>query len=260
MELKDKFVLITGASRGIGNAVAEKLAKKNCHLILVSRSFEEGTIEKFKKLGAPSVYLIESDLSLESGCEKVLDYIEKQNLNIDVLFNNAGQLTGGLLEKQSMPDIRKMLRVNVEALIELTHGLLPKMLQRKQGLIVNNSSVSGKMFFPCASTYAASKAAVVAFTESMSQELAGTGVKTLLLITPGIKTKMYDDIYKLYGENLDLKFLNHISAEEWAEKIVEAMELDKQTLWPSGSNAIGVLVGHHMPGLFARVVRNSFKR
>lgn len=258
MNLKGRVVLLTGASRGIGLALAQTLAGRGAKLHLVSRRFAPDIQTDLSQRGAESVHLWQKDLSVMAQVDELAK--DLKNESVEILINNAGLLTGGLLEEQDADAIDQMLMVNIHAVIRLTRKILPGMLARGSGRIVNNASVSGKMFFPCASTYAASKAAVVAFTESLKQELRGTGVSTLLLITPGVKTAMYDEIKDLYGGHLDLSFMNSIPAEEWAERVIRAIEDEDDTLWPSGSIHFGVKIAHHLPGLFESVVRPKFKR
>jgi short-subunit dehydrogenase len=260
MKIKNAKVLITGASRGIGLALAEGLARKGASLYLVARKLPAKLEKDLKQLGAHSVELLNFDLSERGATESIFALVAKKNIEIDILINNAGLLTGGLLEKQDRAAIRAMLDVNLTALIELSHLFLPGMLERKRGLIVNNSSVSGKMFFPCASTYAASKAGVVAFTESLYQELRGTGVSTLLAITPGVKTKMFDEIPKLYGENLKLDFLSSITAESWAQHLIQAIERDARYCLPKGPTRANLWISAHFPKVFESLVGSRFRR
>lgn len=260
MDLREKNILLTGASRGIGLAIAKECAKRKAHLHLVSRALDASLVNTLQAMGAASVHLWEFDLSQASEIEGLIQKLNTARIAIDVLINNAGLLTGGLLEDQDPDAIDKMLNVNVHAVIRLTQRLLPGMLARKQGLIVNNASVSGIMFFPCASTYAASKAAVVAFTESLKQELRGTGVTTVLMITPGVKTEMFDDISKLYGKHLDVSFLTSIPAEKWSKMVVKAMEDGNTTVWPTGTSRLGVTLAQHLPSLFEKVVSTKFSR
>ena len=100
-------------------------------------------------------------------------------------MNNAGLMTGGLLEEQDIDDIYAMFQVNLAAVVHLTKLVLPGMLERGRGTIVNNASISGYAWFPGATTYAAAKTGVVAFSESLRRELRGTGVNVLHLVTPG---------------------------------------------------------------------------
>lgn len=258
MEIKNKHVFITGANRGIGRAVALRLAEDKAHLHLVQRKFETEFEQELKAAGAQSIQFYEVDLENKKSVSQFLEKVKDQK--IDIFFNNAGQLTGGLLEDQPMEDIERMLQVNIESLIRLTRGILPQLLQQKSGKIINHGSVSSIMNFPCASTYSAAKAAVYAFTKCLEVELNGTGVSTLILITPGINTEMYRDIPKLYGAHLNVKLLGEISAKEYAEKIRMAILEDLKELNPTGSTGVGLFLSRHFPNLFARLVETQFKR
>ena len=209
------------------------------------------------KLGAKSVNLWIADLSTRSGVEKLAEDLKA--VEIDILFNNAGQLTGGLLEAQPLDDIYQMFQVNLNALVHLTRAMLPAMIRRGRGKIINNSSVSAFMHFPCASTYAASKAAVVAFTNCLEAELKGTGVSTLCLITPGIKTRMFDEIEKKYGNNMEVP-QETISPVEYADKIRTAIESEQTQLLPQGLTRVGLNISRYLSPLFRSAVQRRFKR
>ncbi len=258
IDLKHKHILLTGASRGIGLALARELASRNVTLHLVGRSITDEHVAELKKLGAQDVRIHQSDLSNTQELDQLVGHLK--TFPIEVLINNAGQLTGGLLEEQSVDEIEKMLNLNVNALIRLTRLMLPQMLKAQRGVIINNSSVSGKMFFPCASTYAASKAAVAAFTHSLAQELRGTGVSAHLMITPGVKTKMFDDISTLYGGHLDLSFMSSITASSWAKTVVSQVEQGRDVIWPHGTTYFGVKFAYYFPVLFEKMVATKFKR
>jgi uncharacterized protein len=257
MQIKEQHFLITGANRGIGLAVAEMAAQEGAHLHLVMRQTDLGLRERMEKLGAASTKLIAADLSQRQGVQQLLE--ELQETPVDILFNNAGQLTGGLLEEQPLDDIYSMLQVNISSLIHLTRGLLPGMIKRGRGKIINNSSVSAIMHFPCATTYAASKAAVLAFTDCLEAELKGTGVDTLCLITPGIKTRMFDDIPKKYGKNFDVP-LDSITPENYAQLIKEAILKDEKYFLPKGKAAMGLFTARHFPQMFSKGVNRYFRR
>lgn len=258
MEIKNSHILITGCNRGIGRAVAEVCAQDGAHLYLANRTMDDKMRDQLLNLGAPSVTALQADLGTREGVEKLLSDVK--NIEIDILFNNAGQLTGGLLEEQTLNDIYSLLQVNVNALIHLTHGILPGMIQRKRGKIINHSSVSAVMHFPCATTYAASKAAVSAFTNSLRAELKGTGVSTLVLITPGVETAMYNDIFNKYGKHLDLNFLKSMPATKYAKVIREAILEDIEISKPPGVGAMGVILAQHLPRVFEKIAVRGFKR
>lgn len=257
METKGAKVLITGAGRGIGRAVARRLAEDGAHLVLVCRNIDEKLEKELKKHGAASVQTLEADLSSLEGVQGLIDVAKP--LHIDILFNNAGQLTGGLLETQKIEEIYSMMQVNLMATIHLTHGLLPGMLKRKNGKIINHASVMGVLQLPCASTYSASKAAVIAFTNSLHQELKGTGVTTLTLLTPGVKTRMYDQLEPLFGRFLKIP-KSAIPPERYAEMIREAIIEDIEMLNPSGLTGTVLQIAKYLPGVFQRGVSMGFNR
>jgi short-subunit dehydrogenase len=257
MKITNSHFLITGGNRGIGAAVAEMAAGQGAHVHVVARSWDPALEAKLKIRGAASVHFWPADLAKRESVEALVKNLEGQE--IDILFNNAGQLTGGLLEEQSLDEIYSMFQVNVTAAVHLTRGLLPGMIRRRRGLVINNSSVSAFMHFPCASTYAASKAAMVAFTDCLEAELVGTGVSTLCLVTPGIKTRMFDEIETKYAKNFEIP-KDSILPEEYAEKIRHAIEGGQNYLWPSGATKAGLWVARFANPLFKSAVARRFHR
>ena len=257
MKLKSKTVVITGANRGIGLAFAEACARQKAKLILAVRKHDPVLIDDLIKLGAESVGIIEADLVTREGVQQLAERL--QAVRVDILFNNAGLLTGGLIEEQPLDDIYNMFQVNVNALVHLTRAVVPEMIRQKSGKIINHASVSAVMHFPCASTYAAGKAAVWAFTDCLQQELKGTGVSTLCLFTPGIKTRMFDKIEDLYSKNLETP-KDSISPELYARKIIMAIKSDQVYLEPEGATGFAFWLAQHFRTLFARVVARRFNR
>ena len=262
METKNCTILITGGLGGIGFALAKEAAKDKNHIILVQRSQNEGATKELMKLGAQSVFQIQKDFTKEDAVSTLVKELDEKNIDVDILINNAGVLTGGLIEEQTDEDISRMLDVNLKSLILLSKAFIPKMLKRKKGKIVNNSSISGIMCIPCASTYAASKSAVVSFTKCIRQELDKTGVTTLLMLTPGIKTEMYNEIKNLYSSHLDLSFLSAIPAEEWADKVWKAIKNDDDEVLPMvvGFNRVGLWLAKHTPKIFEGLISRYFSR
>lgn len=257
MEVSHQSVLITGANRGIGLAFAEACAREKAKLILAIRKNDAELVSKLKSLGADSVEIIECDLVTRQGVNALVDKIKSHR--IDVLFNNAGLLTGGLLEEQPIDDIYNMFQVNVAALVHLTQAVVPRMIEQKSGKIINHASVSAVMHFPCATTYSASKAAVWAFSDCLQQELVGTGVSTLCLFTPGIKTRMFDKIEDLYSKNFETP-KDSISPEEYAQQILEAVKNDLVYLEPQGATGIAFRIAKNFTGVFNWAAAKRFKR
>jgi short-subunit dehydrogenase len=257
MELKNKHIVITGASRGIGRAFAKVAAQDKAHLHLVVRKKDQDLEDEMLAAGAASCQQWLADLSDRRQVEKLIE--ETADIKADILFNNAGLLCGGLLEEQNMDEIQDMLQVNVNSLIQLTHAFLPRMLQRKKGKIVNHASVAALMHFPCASTYSASKAAVWAFTNCLRLELKDTGVTTLNLISPGVRTTLFDKLLETYGKNMKVPDMT-VPPVQYAEMIREAILFDLETLNPRGLTGIGLKLSKYAPQIFDFGVLKKYKR
>lgn len=257
MEVRHKYVVVTGGNRGIGLAFAEACAREKARLVLAIRKKDDELIARLKNLGADSVEIIECDLITRNGVQALAD--ELQRRQVDVLFNNAGLLTGGLLEEQLLDDIYNMFQVNVNALVHLSHAVVPQMIKHRSGKIINHASVSAVMHFPCATTYAASKAAVWAFTDCLQQELQGTGVSTLCLFTPGIKTRMFDKIDQLYSKNFETP-KDSMSPDEYAVEILDAVKNDVVYLEPEGATGVAFRVARNFTSVFNWAIAKRFKR
>lgn len=257
VEIKNQHVVITGANRGIGLAFAKACAQQGAHLTLVMRTTELQLVDELKALGSPNVNIIAADLVTRSEVERLAQQLNTQK--IDLLFNNAGLLTGGLIEEQTLDDIYNVVQVNVSALIHLSRAVLPQMIKQKSGKIINHASVSAIMHFPCASTYAATKAAVWAFTDCLQQELKNTGVSTLCLFTPGIKTRMFDKIEDLYSKNFEAP-QSSISPDEYALKIINAVKTDQVYLEPRGWTGFALMLAQNFKSIFNWLIAKKFKR
>jgi len=257
MKLTQSRILITGANRGIGRAFAELIAKDQPILYIVTRNRDERLIQQLKELGATEVHALTCDLSSPEQLNQLIQNV--QEIEIDILFNNAGLLTGELLEQQPLESIQKMLQVNVYALIALTKAVLPQMLKRRYGKIINQASVAGIMHFPCATTYSASKAAVIAFTQALELELNSTGVSTLCLITPAIDTDMLAEVHQKFGKHLTIPKLS-MTPEAYARKIRSCILADQKKLLPFGLEWFGVFFAIYTPGVFRWVVKLLFNR
>jgi short-subunit dehydrogenase len=235
LNLAGATALVTGANRGIGLALARRLAQEPLARLLVGvRSLERYVEVSAPAGGAREIRPVRMDLSgreaIEASCAELGDDLSE----VDLLVNNAGLMTGGLLEEQDIEQVYAMFQVNLAGVAHLTARVLPGMLSRRRGKVVTNASISGYAFFPAATTYAASKAGVVAFTESLRRELKGTGVSTLHLITPGVDTGMLEDTEQVYGRYMDTSGWERQSPEEWTGKILTAIRADQRKLEPGG--------------------------
>jgi short-subunit dehydrogenase len=180
------FALITGASRGLGMAFARALAERRCNLVLVARSSEplQTFASELRRSHPVSVIAIQVDLSSPGAGQVMAEQLSKGGISIDLLVNNAGFGLRGEFRDLSLPRQLEMLRLNNQAIVELTYSLLPAMLERRQKAIINISSTAGFQPIPFASLYSASKAFLTTFSLALEQELRPAGV-TVVTVCPG---------------------------------------------------------------------------
>jgi uncharacterized protein len=250
MDLNGITALVTGANRGIGRAIAEELAEEPLGLLL-GGTRRPDEMEPIAGVGPVAV-----DLSSREAIERSVEQLPP----IDLLINNAGKLTGGLLEEQQLDDIYAMFQVNLLGPIQLTRAVLPGMLERGRGKIVNNASISGYAYFPATSTYAAAKAGVVAFSEALRRELSVTGVSVLHLVTPGVDTDMGDATLDVWGRHMDTSAWDMQPPGEWAGKVVKAIRDDDAILGPGGRLALAKLASRGPARLLDLVSARIFER
>lgn len=178
--------LITGASSGIGEALARLLAADKTNLILVARRQEKlrTLAEDLSAAHGVRVDVLPADLSQPDEPLRVVAEVERMGLQVDLLVNNAGFGLVGPLADRPEVDLAEMVQVNVSAVVRLTRLLLPGMLARKRGGILNLASTAAYQPGPTMAVYFASKAFVLSFSEGLYAELAGTGV-TVTCLCPG---------------------------------------------------------------------------
>src|SRR6185503_15453700 len=179
--------LITGASSGIGEAFARKLAERGHNLLLVARS-EDRLINLCNELGrAGSIHAqyFAIDLSLPESPARLFEETAKRDLQIDFLINNAGFGSMGDFATLDLARELNMIDLNVRALVDLTHLFLQPMRERKGGAIINVASTAGFQPVPFMATYSATKAFVLSFSESLWEENRPYGIKVMALC-PGV--------------------------------------------------------------------------
>lgn len=193
--LANQWALVTGASSGLGEEFARQLASRGMHLVLVAR--RQDLLEKL----AAELHLqhgtrcrvIQADLSNPAEPKRVLDEIAAQEITIELLVNNAGFGIVGEVDNVDLDRTLEMIRLNISALTELTYRLLPGMLQRGRGAILNVSSLSAFQPVAYMGVYAASKAFVLHFSESLHCELKDRGI-TVSAVCAGVTRTSFFDI------------------------------------------------------------------
>lgn len=185
--------IVTGASSGIGAEFARELARRGRGVTLVARR-EERLRSLADELAATGVRaeVVAADMGDPDARERLVATVAERGLTVDVLVNNAGFSTAGLYHTTGLADELQHVRVNVEAIVHLTHLVLPAMVERRAGGVLNVGSTAGLQPLPTQVTYAAGKAFVNTFTEGLHAELAGTGVHCTVLEPGPVKTEFFD--------------------------------------------------------------------
>ncbi len=242
------WVLITGASSGIGEVFAKRFAREGWNLILVARS-----ADKLQKLGqilerenSIKTFVIPVDLTNHTAPRKVYEEVKQKGISLDGLVNNAGFGVGGRFSEVTLSDYLGMIDLNVRALIELTHLFLSEMIERKQGFILNVSSTACFQPLPFSSVYAATKSFVTSFSEALWLETQGTGVRVLNLCPGVTKTD--------FGVRAGLRDFHLDSQAEEPEQVVEtafhALRKNKPTVISGWRNKVLVFLERLVPKRF----------
>ena len=189
MKVSNTRVLVTGASRGLGRSIAEELARRGAQVALVARNAE--SLEALAKELGGKAY--PTDLTDPDAVAALVDRVEADG-PVDVLINNAGLDCVGFFVDTSAQQVRDVLQVNLLAPMELCRQLMPKMLARGRGHLVNVSSMGAVSISPGVTTYATSKAGLSHFTAGIRAELRGKPVSTTLVQIGNVKTDMVDHI------------------------------------------------------------------
>lgn len=208
-ELTNKVVLITGATGGIGRAIAEQMKAAGATVAVTGRSAD--------KLSAfdDSFIKIVSDLSVDGAAEKLIDETIAKAGRIDVLINNAGITADTLMMRMSDEQFDNVLNTNLRATFKLCRACLMPMMKQRFGRIINMASIVGVVGGAGQANYAASKGAIIAMTKSIAAEVASRGI-TANAIAPGfIKTPMTD----VLSDELKKKYLEQIPAGRFGEPV-----------------------------------------
>ncbi|WP_454787828.1 SDR family NAD(P)-dependent oxidoreductase [Mycolicibacterium lutetiense] len=189
--------LVTGASKGLGRALALELARRGANLILVARSesqLRELAAEIRRRHGGQDAEVIVGDLIAPSGPQQVLQDLDDRGLTVDLLVNNAGAGDAGAFLRRPLEPQLRTIALNIDGLLTLTHAIGGDMAVRGSGGIINVASAAAFLPMPFQATYAASKAFVLSFSESLAEELRGSGVHVMAAHPGPVDTGFFDRI------------------------------------------------------------------
>jgi short-subunit dehydrogenase len=259
----DKVIIITGASSGIGEALAKTLAPMRCKLILAARSVDklENIAQVCEKLGSKCL-VVSCDVSKKESCENLIQETVKNFGKIDVLINNAGISMRALFQDCSLDDFEKVMNINFWGTVYCTKFALPWLLQSK-GHIIGMSSIAGFRGLPARSGYSSSKFAMNGFLESLRTELLHSGVHVLTACPGFTASNIRKAALNGKGQAQDESPLDEakmMSAEEVAEKILYANEKRKRTLILTTQGKMTVFFNKWLGKWMDKMVFNHFAK
>ena len=244
--------LVTGASSGIGTEIARGLAKRGHGLTLAARR-EDRLLELAAELTerhAVRAGVIACDLGERSGRDKLAAELEKLELDVSILVNNAGfGYTGDFVPAERERQV-SMVALNCEAVVDLSSRYLRGMVQRGEGAVSNIASVAAFQPLAGSATYAATKAFVLNFSEAVHQELSGTGV-TVTAISPGPVRSEFAQQAGIGDAEDRTPGAIWMSAEDLAEEAIEAADKGKRAVVPGRINQATSIIGRHTPRTLA---------
>jgi short-subunit dehydrogenase len=252
----DTAALVTGASAGIGAAIARELAKRNHSLVLVARRKDklDALAADLNEEFGVRAEAVGCDLSKSASRQRLPARIESLGLEVSVLVNNAGFATGGPFHESDPERELQQVRVLVEAPVALTSAFLPAMVRQGRGAILNVASTAGMQPLPYSAGYSAAKAYVLTFSEALHQELHGSGV-TITALAPGPVSTEFWDIAGwevASGQSFEKAVPRQawVTAEEAAEAGVKGLESDRRVVVPGLPVRAAMLASQYLPHAF----------
>ena len=263
MNLQGCRALITGASAGIGYEFARQLAPRAASLVLIARRkdrLEELRDELNKQSPSLKIEVRKVDLSDHVQVDAFCEWITRENVAIDFLINNAGLGDSGPFATGDVTRLKEMMQLNVVALTLLTRRLLPQMIARKRGAILNVSSSAGFLPIPGVAVYAASKAYVTSFSEALRAELHGTGISVTALCPGPVHTEFSDVAQRTNTRVAKSPEIAHVSVERVVRDGLAAVEADRPIAIPGFLMKLGMALVRLTPMSILRLVSRTSLR
>ncbi|MCB1877263.1 MAG: SDR family oxidoreductase [Chromatiales bacterium] len=255
MQLEGKTVVLTGASGGIGQAIARELSLAGARLALLGRREQalEQTATPLRNSGS-EVVSIAADLSTAQGRATALASLHSALPAVDVLINNAGTQSFAPLPQVSEDDLETLIRTNLVAPMALTRALLPAMIARGSGRVVNIGSTFGTLGFACFSIYSASKFGLRGFSEALRRELAGSGVEVCYVAPRGTRTDFNPGtLYRM----ADATGMNMDEPARVGQSVRKALEKDRKEVYIGFPESLFVRINALFPRLVDRALRKQ---
>ena len=262
MKVEGKTVWITGASSGIGEALASALAAKGATVILSARSADKlGEIkQRLEKVSEGKFHVVPCDVTRTDSVESAAEEVKKKAGRVDILINNAGVSQRSYALDTSMKVIRDLMEVNFFGAVAVTKSILPWMIRQGGGHIVVISSMAGKFGFRMRSAYAASKHALHGFFETLRAEMHDSNVKVTMVCPGRVKTDI--SVHSLTGDGklygiMDEGQARGLAVENCAYLIVRAIEHNRKEVFIGGAELMLLFVKRTIPSLFYYIVNRA---
>lgn len=247
MKISDSTILITGASGGIGGAIARELSRRGASLILVSRDGDKlAAFAAELGISGSKIMPLVGDLAIPGEPARVVQEALAQGGTIDILINCAGVQNFGFFAEESAADTATLFQINTIAPVALANAVLPHMLEKGKGQIVNLGSIFGSIGFPCFASYSASKYALRGFSEALRRELAGTGVGVTYVAPRFTKTAFNRSAVTRMANALKM---NQDEPESVAASVITAIERDDRERYLGWPEKLFVRINSILPRL-----------
>lgn len=257
---KDKVIWITGATSGIGEALALEFAKHEARLILSGRREDElKRVAAETKLPDLDIMILPFDLSDTSKASGLAAQVMNKFGKIDILINNGGQSQRSEVTQTDEKTERNLFEVNYFSAVNLSKAVLPYMLKNKLGQIVVVSSIAGKFGFYLRSSYSAAKHALYGYFESLRLENENKGIKVLMVCPGKVKTNISFNASSPNGTHnkMDESHETAMSAEEAAKQIIAGISNSKEEIFVGGKELAILKIKRFFPKWFGKIIRKQ---
>lgn len=242
------YVLVTGASGGIGEQFARQFAAKRRNLILVARSQDklEALAKELSERHGINAQVLPKDLSKLEAADEIYEACKGSNWQVDVLINNAGFGMFGPLAQQNPDKLEQMMMINMVSLTKLTRLFLPTMIEKRSGGVINVASTAAFQPIPTLGTYAATKAYVLSLSEALHEEVASKGVKVMALCPGPTETGFFDRATAASGIKGQIK-ISLQPADEVVALAISRFEKGERVTIPGLINKVGAYSASFAP-------------
>ena len=260
MSFSTSVIWITGASSGIGEAVALALAKQGARLILSARRADElQRVAKLTGLSEADILVLPMDMTDTASLSAHVETVQQRFGRIDYVFQNAGITQRGTVADTDLSVYHRLMEVNFFGVVALTKAVLPLMLAQGSGHFVVTSSVAGKLGTKQRSGYCASKHALHGFFDALRAETADAGLHVTLVCPGYIQTPI--SLHALGPEGqvhgkMDENQQKGMAPDEFVRQLLRAVSQQKEEVYIGGPETYGIYLKRFLPGLLSRILRN----